>query len=81
MAGSCPARSGGSPRDVSPMAPAPTLHEPRRAPFAAQRRHAVGAVAARPPRLMVDTATGAVAQRMDFDEFGRVLLGLRHPLI
>jgi RHS repeat-associated protein len=25
------------------------------------------------PRLVVDTATGAVAQRMDFDEFGRVL--------
>ncbi len=24
------------------------------------------------PRLVVDTATGAVAQRMDFDEFGRV---------
>ncbi|WP_437528490.1 DNRLRE domain-containing protein [Sorangium sp. So ce726] len=25
------------------------------------------------PRLVVNTATGAVAQRMDFDEFGRVL--------
>ncbi|WP_437319781.1 DNRLRE domain-containing protein [Sorangium sp. So ce385] len=26
------------------------------------------------PRLVVNSATGAVAQRMDFDEFGRVLL-------
>jgi RHS repeat-associated protein len=26
------------------------------------------------PRLVVDAATGAVAQRMDYDEFGRVLL-------
>ncbi|WP_438026083.1 hypothetical protein [Sorangium sp. So ce233] len=26
------------------------------------------------PRLVVDVATGVVAQRMDFDEFGRVLL-------
>ncbi|WP_437745460.1 RHS repeat-associated core domain-containing protein [Sorangium sp. So ce1504] len=26
------------------------------------------------PRLVVNTATGAVMQRMDFDEFGRVLL-------
>ena len=25
------------------------------------------------PRLVVNTATGQVAQRMDFDEFGRVL--------
>ena len=26
------------------------------------------------PRLVIDAATGAVAQRMDYDEFGRVLL-------
>ena len=26
------------------------------------------------PRLVVDTATGAIAQRMDYDDFGNVLL-------
>ena len=25
------------------------------------------------PRLVVDVATGAIAQRMDYDEFGRVV--------
>jgi len=28
------------------------------------------------PRLVIDAATGAVAQRMDYDEFGNVILDI-----